>query len=298
MKKGFIIILIIGIIISAFGVGLIAIAVSNKSFKRETVDVKNTIEINDDFSNIDIDIMSADIEFIINSDNKCVIDVLETQKQHHKANVENDKLVIRSVDERRWYEKIFSFNFEAMKLKISLPKNTYNNLIIKNSSGNLKLSDFTFNETDIKTSSGNIDISNLNSSKTNITTSSGNIIIKDSKTNDTKLQVSSGNIDISNTNSLNSTITTSSGNINLIDYIIENNLDARVSSGNIIFSKIDAKDINMKTSSGDIKGSVLTPKTFIANTSSGDINVDKTSTGDRCVLNTSSGNINVTVINK
>ena len=278
MKKGLIIVLLIGVVVSLVGAGILAYAVAKDSFKYNKPSQTNIMYIEDDFDNFDIELNTSDIKFVITSESKCIVECLETEKQTHTAKLENKTLVVRCNDTRKWYEKIFSFGFESMKVTINVPKDTYNNIKLKNDTGNVEISNLTFNDLNVKTSTGNIRLNNLNTKEADIEASTGNVIV------DT-------------INSTNASLKASTGNVNFNNYIVENILTANTSTGNINFSKIDAKDITMKTSTGNIEGSILTAKTFTTNSSTGHIDVPNT-TGDRCKLETSTGNIKVSVINK
>jgi DUF4097 and DUF4098 domain-containing protein YvlB len=59
------------------------------------------------------------------------------------------------------------------------------------------------------------------------------------------------------------------------------------------FNACDATEIFVKTSTGNVAGSLLSSKVFIANTSTGSIDVPKTTSGGRCEIITSTGNIKI-----
>ena len=72
-------------------------------------------------------------------------------------------------------------------------------------------------------------------------------------------------------------------------------LNATAQSGNITLEKSDAGELTLKASSGNITGSVLTEKIFLAESSSGRINVPKSVSGGRCEITTGSGNIDLRI---
>ena len=77
-------------------------------------------------------------------------------------------------------------------------------------------------------------------------------------------------------------------------YIL-NNLAIERSTGDINFSKLEAKQIDITTSTGDVKGSLLISKIFNVNTSTGKKVLPQSAPGGYCNITTSTGDIIISI---
>lgn len=68
-------------------------------------------------------------------------------------------------------------------------------------------------------------------------------------------------------------------------------LTIRYTTGSVHLDGCDAAALSIETSTGDVAGSLLTEKVFAAETSTGKIDVPKSTTGDLCEIKTSAGSI-------
>lgn len=68
------------------------------------------------------------------------------------------------------------------------------------------------------------------------------------------------------------------------------------STGDVEFDGSDADEITVKTSTGDVRGTLKSEKVFLTDTSTGWINVPKTTSGGRCEITTSTGNIDIAIL--
>ena len=66
-------------------------------------------------------------------------------------------------------------------------------------------------------------------------------------------------------------------------------------TGDVRFEGSDAIEISVKTDTGDVTGTLLSEKVFITETSTGSINVPKTTSGGKCEITTSTGDINISI---
>lgn len=106
----------------------------------------------------------------------------------------------------------------------------------------------------------------------------------------------SGDIYISNTNVNTFYCNTTSGDVELSNVIALNDFEVKTTSGDIEFEHCDGATVSLKAVSGDIEGSLLSPKNFIANTTSGDIDVPPSSTNSgECQIKTTSGDIEIEI---
>lgn len=275
----------------------------------------NEYSINENFKNIKVITDTADIEFAPspNSTSSVVCDEQTTAK--HSITVENASLVIEVKNLREWYEYIGIFS-KTPKLTIFLPENAYDKLSINAATGSVNIpQNFQFKSMDVSTHTGNI--KNYASTHDNamLKTSAGSILFKNASANtielstatgkidvanancqsDLKITVSTGHTNITNTKSKNIISEGTTGSIFLEDVLASEKLFIKRSTGSVNFKNCDANDTVINTSTGSVKGNFLTDKTFLAQSSTGNIDVPETFSNEKCQVTTSTGGIKITV---
>lgn len=313
-------IIIISILLLIAGGALTAYAFARNEFVNSRgKEVINKYEFENEIENIDIDVQLTNLTINYVEGNKCVIDCVEKEDVKNEAKIENNTLIIKQNDTRKWYQKFFfNFGFE-LKVIVSLPKNTYNNLKIKSETGsinvgkNLTFTDATINSSTggikfysnvnnnlvIGSSTGGIGIENININNANITSSTGGVII--SKVNalgDITYKGSTGGIKFVDSTMNSVKVNLSTGSTSFVNTIANSRIDVDSSTGSVKFDRADAHDLKIHTSTGSVSGTLLTPKIFRAKSSTGTPHTDDTTTGGICEVETSTGGINLTVINK
>lgn len=274
MRKFGIFVGILGLILLIAGGAMVALAYKDGAFKKDVT--TKEINIEESFDNIYADLDISNLNFEIAEDNKCKIVCQEYKDFEHTAKVEDNKLILKNIDNRKWYNKWFFNVFTDIKLTVYLPKTDFNEFDINLSVGNLELQKIiNVDNIKVKSSTGNIRISNVTSTNINVKASVANILIS---------EVNVENIECE----------ASTGNVSLVNVLATGKMVAHTSTGNIKFDSSDAANIEATASTGNISGNLLTPKSFNATSSTGKINVP-TTTGEPCILRTSTGNINITI---
>ena len=275
----------------------------------------NTYEISESFGDISLTTDTADIVFALSGDGKCRVECYEDENAKHSVSVENDTLVIKINNQKSWYDYI-GFHLGSPKITVYLPKTEYSALIIRESTGNIKISkDFAFVNTDISLTTGNADFRASASKSIKIKTSTGNIHVENVSAGSLDLSVTTGMITISSVicegditvgvSTGNAILTDIScenvlsngttGNISLNHVIATEKFSIERSTGYVKFNGCDATELYVKTSTGNVTGSLLTDKVFITDTSTGSVNVPKTIVGGRCEIKTSTGDIKIAI---
>ncbi|MBO7292438.1 MAG: DUF4097 family beta strand repeat protein, partial [Clostridia bacterium] len=93
----------------------------------------------------------------------------------------------------------------------------------------------------------------------------------------------------------NLTSTGSTGGIEMENVIASGKMSITRSTGDVEFYSCDAAEIFMKTTTGDIEGSLLTDKIFMTKSSTGAIEVPRTTSGGVCDITTSTGDIEIEI---
>ena len=107
------------------------------------------------------------------------------------------------------------------------------------------------------------------------------------------VKVSTGKLELADITCKNFTTTGSTGKVSLKNLIATEKMELRRSTGDVALDGCDGAEIIVKTGTGDITGTLLSQKTFTAQTDTGRISVPQSTTGGPCTLTTSTGNIEI-----
>ena len=265
--------------------------------------------------NFDCD--TSDIEFVATNDSTAKIVYKETEKVFHTEEVKNETLFIKQVEDIKWYERVFTFDFTPKKATIYLPAGAYQSLNVDNSTGDLSIPhDFSFDAVDIKLSTGNVHFNCDVTNDTKIETSTGDVYLDSITTKSLTVRRSTGSLSMKKINasgaiSIESStgkvgasevraesikIESSTGDVALNDVKVTGDLTINTSTGDVSFADIDFENGTIKTSTGDVKGTLSTPKYVDADSGTGKTKVDsdrsipetltvKSNTGDIIISN-------------
>lgn len=314
MSKKSVVILIIAAIFTIAGGIVLALTIGSYIKNANANMITNNYVVEDAYNKISLDVKTINIEIVSSEDDKTRIDVVEEEKIHHTYKVENNTLIIGVEDNTTWKDHI-GFHFGTMKLTLSIPNESYEELIVKISTGDITLNGtYSFKDVNIKLSTGDVIIKTNVENMLTIETSTGDQTLEDINVKKAHLEASTGKISIKNvvfsdevslkTTTGNKTLTNvkapsmeihaSTGKTTLNQTVIEGNLLIDVTAGDIKFNKSDAGTIDITTSTGDVRGSLLTPKTFAIEHHTGDAKVPPTS-GGLCKIKTDTGDIVITI---
>ena len=275
----------------------------------------NTYAISEEFNNLSIDTDTADIVFLLSDNGQCKVECYEEENAKHSVTVADDTLVIKIVDHKAWYDYI-GINFGSPKITVSLPKAEYDTLFIKEDTGDIALpKDFQFGSVDISLSTGDVDFLASVSGLVKIKTSTGAIRVEGTSAGVLELSTSTGRITVSDVNcegDISSKVSTGktilsnvtcknlaskgdTGDISLKNVIAAEKFSVYRTTGDVFFDGCDAAEIFVETDTGKVTGSLLAAKLFLTETSTGKVNVPKSTTGGRCEIHTDTGNIQITV---
>lgn len=276
----------------------------------------NTYSATESFDSISINIDTADIRLLPSESSDCRVVVHENAKIKHEVSVVDGTLTVVTVDSRAWYDYI-SIGFSSQTVTVYLPEREYSKLFVRTSTGHVEVSsDFTFSALDvevstgdvtiassvtgnakIKASTGSITVDGATLGSLDITTTTGSITVEDvNVTGSLKTAASTGRTSLSNVGCKSLTSTAGTGNINLSDTVADESFSLETDTGSIRFDSCDAKEISAAASTGSITGTLLTDKTFVADSSTGTVDVPGGTAGGMCELSTDTGNIRISVV--
>ena len=255
-----------------------------------------TYQLVDDFSNVEIDTITADIAILPSTDSDNKVICFEDEKQPHTVAVSNGKLTINVTENRKWYEHI-GINFKAPKITVYLNKTVYQSLGVESNTGSVEIGkEFTFNNIDVSVSTGDVKCLASANELIKIKTSTGNIALNNLSANTINLTVSTGDVTLDGVNCKLLISDGDTGDITIKNVIATDKFEIERDTGDVIFYSSDAGEIYVETDTGDVKGSLLTKKNFIADSDTGRVNVPDTTSGGKCKIETNTGDIIITIV--
>lgn len=271
------------------------------------------------FTNITVRAAESDVRLLSSEDGTCKVVCNETDKIIHTVEVENDTLIVRSTDNRQWYERIgFVWNhWSPIEVIIYLPDHDDETLYIRTASGDVEVSaDCSFDHAEVdgtsgdicfaaavegelllKSVSGSIQVSGTNPDSLIVQSTSGDVMVDSVDVNgEFSCKTISGTQRISDLACENATVYSTSGDVIASDLIASGSIRMEAISGNLRLVGCDADTLWLKTVSGNVIGTLRTEKAFIANSTSGGIRVPDTAADSTCEVKTVSGDINLDVL--
>lgn len=212
-----------------------------------------THEITEDFTSVSVVCDTADVTVAPAKEGCCRVEITAPVKEPHTPVVQDGTLVIRSQDNRRWYENI-SLSFADTKVTIYLTQEVMDTV-------------------DVSVSTGDVTLENLTCRK------------------DVNLTASTGDMTLRGVTCQNLTTTADTGGLAMAQVLVRQKLAVERSTGDVALTDCDGGDITIGTSTGDITGTLLTPKTFTAESDTGRVSVPDTLAKQRCRVYTSTGDI-------
>lgn len=277
--------------------------------------VSNEYVFEKDFDNISISTDTADVIFKESIDGKCRVECYEEESVQHKVSVNNGSLLIDAVNEKEWYEYI-GINFGSPSVTIYLPKTEYSSLKIENDTGRIEIPKFVTlanielktstgtvkcyasasDEINIKSRTGAITVESITTKTLTVSVSTGNVKIKDvSCTDNIYVSVSTGKVNLTDVNCKSVASEGDTGDIILNSVLATDTINIKRSTGDVKFDGSDALNIIVNTDTGDVSGSLLTGKSFITESDTGDIDVPNTLGSGRCEISTDTGDITIKI---
>ncbi len=255
----------------------------------------NTYEFNEDFDNISVNVETAAVTFVPSDSDVCKVECVEEESLKHSAKIQDGTLTISVIDNRKWYDYI-CINLWSPKVTIYLPKDVYTSLSVETVTGNIEIPDeFSFETVAVTGTTSNISCYANVSESVVLNTTTGNIALNSAQSETAKLSSTTGNIVVNDVACNKLTAKSSTGHIQLKNVIAEESIKLENTTGGVKFDCCDATDIIVKTSTGNVKGTLLSEKVFVTDTSTGRVNVPKTTNGGKCEITTSTGDIEIEI---
>ena len=295
MKKGLITLIVLGSLLTVTGGTIVGITIAKKSFGTSLKRDDHSYDFKESIAKLNIDVDTSQITFKKSDDEKTHVECKEYERSYHSVKVEDGSLNIKSVDERKWSEKIFWF--DKLEVNVYLPLDTYESFALKSDTGDFKSNlSLTFDEINAEFDTGDFTVENMVSNGDfKVKLSTGNISLKDCKAKDIEFKTSTGDHYLNNVTAERITLESDTGKHKLEDVIASDHLDIEANTGDVKLIYSDGGTIKIKTSTGDVAGTILTDKHFVVETSTGKTNYPKYTEGPVCEIKTSTGDINIEI---
>ena len=276
-----------------------------------------TIDVIDDFSNIEIRSDTADVIVHLSDDDKCKVTFSNCSKQKHSVEVQDNTLYIKTTNTGKWYEHIAFFSVRSPKIDLFLPRLDYSSLIINTNVGDVDVREgITFSDINIsvvtgdvrccacssallnlRSTTGDISVDGVSGEEIGLQTTTGDVSVRSIKcVGNIKVDVFTGDTDIEKASCKCATINGTTGDIDLTDVVAEEKITAKSSSGDLKLKKCDAAELILNSGIGDISASLLTEKRVIAKSSLGDVRVPSSMSGGICNATTNTGDIKISIV--
>lgn len=257
----------------------------------------NTYEISEEFHSISVNTDTADLVFAASPDERCSVVCYEAEKAGHSAEVRDGTLTIAVVDKREWYDYI-GISIGAPKITVYLPEREYASVCIQESTGDVEIpKDFKFESMDISVSTGDICVKGVTAGMLDLSVSTGKVtVVGVSCEGDVTIDVSTGKAEVTDVRCKNLISAGSTGDIVLENVIASEKISVVRTTGDVLLDGCDGAELFLKSSTGDIEGTLLTEKVFLAESSTGSIDVPDTFTGGKCEISADTGDIHIRII--
>lgn len=268
---------------------------------KNTIERKNEMSIENttltsDIENIDtlvIKTSNEKLNFILSDEPQVKVNFQKNENLDYTLEKSGNIITLAKKLQFKIFNFDFSFLFTDLSTTITIPKDTFKTIKIKNSNSSISLKELELESLEITTSNGKITLENIQcSDDIYLQTSNATITTNQITTNSLRCYTSNGHITLEDANMQDAILKTSNSSISL-NNIHTSTLNANTSNGRIkatIEGKKEDYSISVKTSNGKI-----TLDDLVLDTKRFRLSNDNKNT-KRLELNTSNSSINLSFI--
>ena len=254
-------------------------------------------EVTEAFSDIHVEDTECSVRILRAADDKCKVICPEKQDGsiYHTVTVSDGVLRIQRHDAGKWYQYI-GISFDIPDVEVYLPEEAYGKLAVHSVAGSIQVDDgFIFESASLESTSGGIRMLSEVKEELTAETASGRITIENASPERFSAKSISGRIALCCIRSGEITARTTAGKIELTDTVAEKNLHAKSVSGGVALDGCDGGSIRIETTSSSVKGTLLSDKIFVTESTSGSVRVPRSAAGGECGITTTSGSIDIEI---
>ncbi len=295
----------------------VAMTINGWDFSKLTTKdyVTKSYEITQEFTSIDVDVSTADVNVKLATDGKCMVVTYEDKKIEYTPNVSNGTLKISKKDNRKWYDyigidagnsqitvyltqlQLDALNITASTADVTIYKElTFKNINIELSTGDVKCYASAENQIKVKVSTGDIKLENLTAGSIDLKATTGDVEVNNvTCEGQLKINTSTGDNELSYVTCQSFISSASTGKLEMTNVIASQSFNIHRSTGDVKFNSCDASEITIVTDTGDVEGSFLSAKVFDVRTDTGDISYPQSTSGGLCKITTDTGDVTIII---
>lgn len=232
-----------------------------------------------------IEIVSDTADLTLVPSDECKIEYTTHKRITYSTRVEDGVLKIKLEDNRRWFQKVFSFG-DGSKLTVYLPAGEYSSLTIKQSTGNIDIpADYKFGSADIDLSTGD-------------TKFCASVV------GDLKIHATTGDITLENVSCGSLDTKVSTGKTSYANVVVTGDAQLNATTGDMFLNNVSFGNLSSVASTGDLTATGLngvgslsiersTAKVSLRDVNCGDMTVT-VSTGKSSLTNVSCASFTTT----
>lgn len=258
----------------------------------------NSYELSENIDSIYVRSDRADVVFYRSADENTYVVCHEESNCKHSVEVENGVLKVELIGERGILDKI-EIVADEPGISIYLPEKAYKSAAISCATGDIKMqSSFSFTDVDINLTTGDVALSGLSAGEITLSLTTGDVNLSDiSCEGDMDMSVTSGETTLRRVKCANFTSLGNTGDVEMVSVLADKTMQVKRTSGDIQLEDCDGADIYLQTTTGDVEGSLRSAKIFNAQTTSGDIDLPRSSFGGSCEIKSTTGDIEIEIHN-
>lgn len=204
------------------------------------------------FHSIAVQAENRDVRLLPAEDGRCRVLCDENEHGAFAVEEQDGVLTVSLRESWKWWEHIgFFWEFSVPQVTVLLPEESYRELTVKTSSGDIALpKDFRFEQLSLKSASGDIRCQAAVEKTAEIETVSGELFCEDPEGERLRLESTSGGICLTGCRTGAAVLTNTSGGIWIGGAVFSGELQASSISGDIALSECRAGTLDLSTVSG------------------------------------------------
>ena len=258
MKKSVWISMIVAVACILAGLACIAVghAMGGHRFMKSNIESKD-YTVTEDFQNIRVDTISADVTFVPSEDGACRVVTKDDGRMDYTVGVIDATLTVSAEVKEPWYKRPFSLFGGAggARVTIYLPATEYQSLTVKTTTGGIEVNGRLniLGNVSLTATTGDIEwqgsAERLFAKATTGEISLENVTVAETIT----VETTTGGIDLTRVIGGSLDIHATTGDIELVDSAITGQITAEVSTGEMTLTRVTCDGLDTQTTSGRIE---------------------------------------------
>lgn len=224
---------------------------------------------------LSVSLSVEDITIGVSNDDKVHVTYFDTEHRKHTLTQENGTISLVSENTGRSWLRLFEFTFntDAYRDKILLPKDFCGNIIAKTDTGDIEAEGFAeLERLNLRATTGDIECVSMTAREGSFSCTTGDIRVQQLTFDDS--------VDLTST----------TGTIKLESVTAKDGITATNTTGGIIIRSTDSSTLNAKATTGSVKCTNAACDDMVLTATTGDVEISQID-AQSCVISTSTGDI-------